>query len=233
MDLPSPPTNRTADRPAFPGRDARLRWSVRVVVALACAAVVALLVYGLIARSPDTAIDDSLARGRAPVAPGFTLAVLDRGALGQRLDAALRPTLADGSVSLRELRGHRIVVNFWASWCAPCRQEAPLLQRSWMTARRDGVLFIGLDMQDLSPDARGFLTRYGTDYLTIRDPGNTAARSYGVTGVPETFFVSARGRVVNHVIGVATPDDLRAGIAATATGRPVRARRDGPQGRTR
>lgn len=202
-------------------------------MALACAALVGLLLYGVIARSPNTTIDDSLSRGRAPLAPDFTLAVLQRGTLGPALTRSLRPALADGKLSLRELRGQRVVLNFWASWCPPCRQEAPLLERTWRAARRQGVLFVGLDMQDITQDARDFMREFRIDYLNIRDPSNPIALRYGVTGLPETYFITPSGRVVSHVIGVSTANDLRAGIAATATGRPVGARRAGAQRPTR
>lgn len=226
---PSPPP----DTPREPGRFRLLGTVVRAIAMLACAALVALLVYGLVARSPDTTVDDSLANHQAPQAPAFTLAVLQRGHLGPKLAPATARALADGRLSLNELRGRRVVLNFWASWCIPCREEAPLLERTWRRARRDGVLFLGLDMQDVTEDARGFLRHFRIDYLNIRDPTNTVAHRYGVTGVPETFFITPTGRIVSHVIGVATAADLRDGIDATATGRPISARRAGAQGATR
>jgi cytochrome c biogenesis protein CcmG/thiol:disulfide interchange protein DsbE len=160
--------------------------------------------------------------------------VLQRGDLGPQLAPRLRGALADGRLSLTELRGVPIVLNFWASWCVPCRQEAPLLQRTWgAQARPRGVLFLGLDMQDLTDDARSFLREFHIDYLNIRDPSNTVARRYGLTGIPETYFISPRGRVVGHVIGVSSPAQLRAGIAAAVTGTPTSRRKGGAQRSTR
>lgn len=199
----------------------------RAVAVLLLAGVVALLIYGVTAQSPNTSIDDSLARGQTPPAPAFTLAILQPGRLGPTLTESIRRALADGRLSTQELRGHRVVLNVWASWCDPCRQEAPLLERTWRAARTQRVLFVGLDMQDLTTDATGFLRQYQIDYLNIRDPGNSVAQRYGSTGLPETFFISPSGRIVGHVIGVSTAADLRAGIAATATGRPLGARQAG------
>lgn len=235
MTVTSSPASATPAEDPSPSheRTTTAGWLWRSVLGLASAALIALLVYGLLARSPNTTIDDSLARNEAPVAPGFTLAVLEPGRLGPKLTPAIAPALADGKISLAELRGRRVVLNVWASWCIPCRQEAPLLQRTWQSARRDGVLFLGLDMQDLTGDARGFLREFRIDYLNIRDPGDSVARRFGVTGIPETFFIAPSGRIVGHVIGVSTADDLKAGIAATEAGRPVRARRAGAQGATR
>ena len=205
--------------------------AARVGLSLASAALVALLFYGLLARSPDTTIDDSLARHRAPMAPDFKLGVLDAGRLGDRLGPSVHSRLADGRVSLQELRGQRVVINFWASWCRPCREEAPLLERTWRVARAEGVLFVGLDMQDLTGDARAFLREFRIDYPSVRDPSDGVARRYGVTGVPETYFIARDARIVGHVIGVSSAADLRSGIAATATGVPVDSRRAGEQGR--
>jgi cytochrome c biogenesis protein CcmG, thiol:disulfide interchange protein DsbE len=217
------------------GRGAGLvRLAIRALGLAAAALLIALLVYGLIAKSPDTTIDDRLAKAHAVPAPSFRLAVLQRGALGPALARKTAPALADGHVALRELRGTPVVLNFWASWCVPCRQEAPLLERTWrQQARPRGVLFLGLDMQDITTDARDFMHEFGIDYLNIRDPSNDVARSYGVTGVPETFFISSTGAIVGHVIGVTSPTQLRDGIAAALDGRPQAARRGGAQGATR
>jgi cytochrome c biogenesis protein CcmG, thiol:disulfide interchange protein DsbE len=137
------------------------------------------------------------------------------------LKAKLAAAGADGSLSTAEIRGSPFVLNFWASWCAPCAQEARLLQEGWKRWGPSGVLFVGLDMQDLRGDARAFLRRRGVDYPTIRDPGKKVARKYGGTGIPETYFVSARGRVVVHCIGVVSERQLETGVAAARTGRAL------------
>jgi cytochrome c biogenesis protein CcmG/thiol:disulfide interchange protein DsbE len=136
-------------------------------------------------------------------------------------------------VSLAELRGTPLVLNFWASWCAPCREEGPLLERAWLRARGRGVLLLGLDMQDVTGDARDFARQLGITYLNVRDRGNDIARSYGVTGLPETFFISAGGRVVGHVVGAASPEQLRDGIEAAVAGRPVGVLSGGERRKTR
>jgi cytochrome c biogenesis protein CcmG, thiol:disulfide interchange protein DsbE len=216
--------------PAPAARTATLRNAARGVVVVVALLFIGLLVYGVVTRAPKTGIDDDLAQSHAVTAPGFELAVLQRGELGPVLAPRLRGALADGRVSLGELRGTPVVLNFWASWCIPCRDEAPLLQRTWRRqARPAGVLFLGLDMQDLTGDARDFMHQFGIDYLNIRDPSNPVARRYEVTGVPETFFITARGQIVGHVVGVTSPEQLRAGIAAARSGRIAGAQRGGDQ----
>lgn len=205
----------------------------RAAAAVCVGLLIALLVYGLMAKAPNTGIDDSLAQSRAIAAPGFELSVLADGTLGRGLSAKLQPALADRRIALEELRGTPVVVNFWASWCVPCRQEAPLLERSWRDARGRGVLFVGLNMQDLTEDAREFMREFGVSYLNVRDPTNRVARRWGVTGLPETFFVTKRGEVVGHVIGVISEAQLRDGIAASESGRPAGARSGGDRRPTR
>jgi cytochrome c biogenesis protein CcmG, thiol:disulfide interchange protein DsbE len=212
-----------------PRRFRALRFLAPALGLLAAAGLVGLLIYGVIARSPDTRIDDSLARNQPIPAPSYRLAVLRRGTLGPRLERRVGPALADGRVSPSELRGTPYVLNIWASWCVPCRDEAPELVREWRRMRPRGVLFVGLDMQDTAEDARRFMDHYGIDYLTIKDPTNDTSHRYGATGVPETFFISARGDIVNHVIGVVTPAQLRGGIDAAVSGRPEAARQGGEQ----
>jgi cytochrome c biogenesis protein CcmG/thiol:disulfide interchange protein DsbE len=113
------------------------------------------------------------------------------------------------------------VLNFWASWCDPCRQEAPVLQHGWGRLRDDGVVFVGLNMQDLSDDARDFLREFDVSYPNVRDRGNEVARRWGVSGLPETFFLSEEGEVVGHVVGALSERELTAGVAAARAGRPA------------
>ena len=194
------------------------------LAALAVGLFVALLAYGIATQSPDTDIDDRLRRGETAPAPSFELSVLERG----QGPAAL----ADGRLALSELRGTPVVLNFWASWCPPCRTEAPVLEQSWRDNRND-VLFLGLNMQDLTGEARDYLADFGNTYPHVRDPSNDVARDWGVTGLPETFFLSSSGDVVGHVIGAASSEQLRDGIAAATRGRVAGARQGGDRRPTR
>lgn len=213
-------------------RRGRIGLALRAVGLAAVALFVALLVYGLLAQAPDTTIDDALARRQTTPAPGFALGVLTGGEPGA-LAGPWRRAAGDGRVDLEELRGTPVVVNFWASWCIPCREEAPLLERGWRGARGQGVLFVGLNMQDVRGDALDFLRRFGQTFPNVRDPTNATSRRWGVTGIPETFFISRRGDVVGHVIGVVTEQQLTGGIAAALAGRPAGAQTGGEQRPTR
>jgi cytochrome c biogenesis protein CcmG/thiol:disulfide interchange protein DsbE len=210
-----------------------LRYAGRVAAVGAVTLFVALLAYGLLSKPADKTIDSSLAEAKAPPAPGFTLDVLQSGSPGPRLERRLEAAAANGELSLEELRGSPVVLNFWASWCPPCREEAPRLERLWRESRDRGVVFLGLDMQDLTGDAREFMREFGISYPNVRDPGDDVARDWGVTGLPETFFVSARGRVVAHVIGAISTEQLKNGIAAAARGRPTGVLQGGDRRSTR
>lgn len=194
---------------------------------LAAAGFVGLLVYGVAAQAPDRTIDDALVRAEAIDAPDFDLAVLQRGRVPGVLAPAFDRAAADGRLALSELRGTPVVLNFWASWCDPCRVEAPILERGWRQAGRQGVLFLGLDMQDTREDAREFLREFSISYPNVREAGRETSREYGATGLPETFFISADGRVVAHVIGALTREQLRDGVAAARSGRPSQPSRGG------
>ena len=200
------------------------RRAVRIAGLVAALAFVALLVYGLTSKAPNSTIDDSLSRGQAITPPGFDLARLSD---GRESGAAWQRAVADGRVSLDELRGTPLVLNFWASWCDPCRAEAKVLERGHKSA--DGVLFLGLDAQDAREDARDFIDQFGLTFPHVRDPGNETQRAWGVTGLPETYFLAADGRVVGHVIGTVDDAQLRDGIAAAKAGRPQSAAEGGEQ----
>jgi cytochrome c biogenesis protein CcmG/thiol:disulfide interchange protein DsbE len=191
------------------------RWIVLALVA----AFLALLTYGLLSKGTDDRIDQALASGRAAAAPSFSLEVLQRGELPPRLAKPVGPPLGDNRLSLAELRGVPVVLNLWASWCTPCGQEAARLEQGWRSLGRRGVLFLGLDIQDVRGDGEGFIRKHGATYPSVREPGRDIANSYGATGIPETYFIDAHGRVVAHVIGVVSDRQLAQGALAAATGR--------------
>ena len=114
--------------------------------------------------------------------------------------------LGDGSLSLAELEGRPVVLNFWASWCPPCRDEAPLLRRAH-EVYGDRVAIVGVDVKDSRTDAAAFAERYGLDYPLVRDDGSIYA-DYGLTGQPETFFIDSEGTIVEHVPGPVLGSDL-------------------------
>src|SRR4051812_26087931 len=116
-------------------RRRRLARLPALLALLAVGALIALLAYGLGQQSPNDSIDGTLAQARAATPPSCELAVLQLGTLEPGLGRRLAPVLRDQRVSLSELRGLPVVLNFWASWCSPCRTEAPLLERGWRTAR--------------------------------------------------------------------------------------------------
>jgi cytochrome c biogenesis protein CcmG/thiol:disulfide interchange protein DsbE len=104
-----------------------------------------------------------------------------------------------------------VVVNFWASWCIPCKEEAALLAAS-ARAHRGRVVFLGIDVQDFKSDARGFLKRFDTPYVSVRDGSGSTYTDYGLTGVPETYWIDARGRIVAHYAGQIDRAQLEDGI---------------------
>ena len=179
---------------------------------------IALLIYGLAAKGTSNEIDSALSEGRAPRAPEFTLEVLEPGTLPPRIDRAVGGALSDGKVSVSELRGTPLVLNLWASWCTPCEEESPTLRGGWQRFGPRGIAFLGLNIQDLRGDARAFSDKFSLTYPSVRDARRGVADDYGATGIPETFFVDARGRVVGHVIGVVSASQLAAGVRAAVSG---------------
>lgn len=108
---------------------------------------------------------------------------------------------APGDVSLSSLRGKAVVLNFWASWCVPCKEEAPLLESAWQRWRSRGVVVLGVDSRDFTGDARRFMRKHGVTYPVVRDGSGSHADSYGVDGYPETFFLDRDGRLTEHLVG--------------------------------
>ena len=149
------------------------------LVLLGTVGVLTLLAYGLVANRPNRALDQAIARGQRALAPGVTLPSLDSGAAS----------------SLRELRGHVVVVNIWASWCAPCLNESPVLEHWYGRIRRLGGTVVGIDTFDARSDAISFIDKLHLSYPMWRDPEGHAKTSFGVTGFPESFVIDRVGRV--------------------------------------
>lgn len=104
-------------------------------------------------------------------------------------------------VRLSDLRGKGVVLNFWASWCDPCRAEAALLENAWRREEANGIVFIGLDYLDQEHSALAYLKEFDITYPNGPDLQSAAARRYGIQGVPETFFIDGEGRITSMVIG--------------------------------
>jgi len=171
-----------------------LKLSAQALSVALVAGLLALLVWKVAHQGGGVA--SKLRRGHPVPAPGFSLS-----RLGQ-----------DGKVTLGSYEGRPVVLNFFASWCVPCAKEARTLQAAYQRWRPEGVVVVGVDWQDFSGDAKRFVRKHGITYPVGRTSSGSVVNSYGVTGVPETFFVDRRGRVVAHVPGPVTNDDLSAGI---------------------
>jgi cytochrome c biogenesis protein CcmG/thiol:disulfide interchange protein DsbE len=187
----------------------------RITSVLLVAGLVVLLVWATLAAGRGRSLVSSVAAGEKPAAPRFDLEAIwpVDGRWPDRLVAAL----GDEKLSLEELRGRPVVLNFWASWCIPCRDEAPILAAS-ARAHAGEVRFVGVDVQDLRGDALAFLREFAVPYVSVRDRGDETYRAYGLTGVPETYFIDADGSLVAHLPGPVSAETLERGIAAVTGG---------------
>jgi cytochrome c biogenesis protein CcmG/thiol:disulfide interchange protein DsbE len=171
----------------------RVKIGLQAAAVLVVGLLVALLAWQVVRTDKGRALASKVASGQKPQAPVFNL---------DRLDG-------DGKVSLASLRGKVVVLNFWASWCLPCKDEAPELEAAWKRWREEGVLVVGIDIDDLNTDARRFVERYDLSYLTLHDKDKWTWGRYGLRGLPETWFVDRRGRLVGeHVEGPVTAEEL-------------------------
>ncbi len=103
------------------------------------------------------------------------------------------------SYSLADLQGKAVVINFWASWCVPCRDEAPGLQQTWDTYRDRGLVVIGVDYVDTDADAKKFIEQFGETYPNGPDLGTRISQAYHITGVPETYFIGRDGKLLQGI----------------------------------
>ncbi len=114
-----------------------------------------------------------------------------------------------GSVTLAELRGKVVLVDFWASWCAPCRHEAPVLERTYQEYAGRGVEFVGVNIWDSSTSAADYLEEFGIGYPNGTDANGQIAVDYGVKGIPEKFFIDKEGLIQQKFVGPIRADKLQ------------------------
>jgi cytochrome c biogenesis protein CcmG/thiol:disulfide interchange protein DsbE len=178
--------------------------------------LLALLIWRVATEGRGGRLVREIRADKKPPAPKFNLPVL--WPHRETWPASLAPALADNRISPSELKGRPVVLNFFASWCIPCRHEAPLLAAS-ARAHAGRIVFLGIDVQDVSSDARGFLRRYRVNYVAVHDGAGSTYDGYGLTGVPETYWVDARGRIVAHYPGQISRRRLEQGIRQAARSR--------------
>lgn len=153
-------------------------WSTtgRLVVVFLVVGLIALLAWGLV-QAEKTPLEEGMA-------PDFTL------------------TSFDGrTYTLSELRGNVVIINFWASWCPPCREEAAYLERTWRKYKDKGVIFIGVDYADAEKPALAYIDEFDITYFNGPDLGTRISQRYNIKGVPETYYVAKDGTLRGNHIG--------------------------------
>jgi cytochrome c biogenesis protein CcmG/thiol:disulfide interchange protein DsbE len=165
-------------------------------------AVTLLLLAFVAAAAPHATVIGPSARLDRP-APPFTL-----------------DTFGGRPLALSDLRGRPVVLNFWASWCGACQEEAPVLARAWAEYRQRGVAFVGVAIHEVSPlkgdvdhNPKAYAKRWNLTYQNGRDRGGRIAEAYRVSGVPETYFIDAAGRIVLKYSGPLTEPALHRHLA--------------------
>ena len=173
-----------------------------VLVMVGVAGLIGLLVYGVASEKPDRSIDNAVARGEREPAPDLEL-----------------PPLGGGEErSLEDWRGQVVVLNYWASWCEPCREESPLLER-WhrRIVKRNGTV-LGVNVLDVTSDAEDFIDEYGLTYPQLRDNDGSTQEEFGVGYYPETFVIDRSGRIVATRRGPVDEEFLRATVLPLLAG---------------
>ena len=190
-----------ADTPPGPDGKRRMPFGRRSLVIIAVAvpvlAILAILAWASVTSGP----------ARGGLAVNDNIVELDAG--GETAPDFSMTLIGDGEISSQELRGSVVMVDFWASWCPPCREEAPVLAQVYAEYHERGVEFVGVNLWDNAGDAEVFLLDQGHNYPNGVDEGGRIAISYGVRGIPEKFFLDREGRIVRKFSGPMSADRLR------------------------
>ncbi len=177
----------------------RVKLILQAAAVLVVVLLVVLLGWKVTEQAEGRGLDDALERGERPHPPALVFDSLD----------------GEEQIRLSDYRGRAVVLNFWASWCEPCKDEAPLLEEAWQSYRDEGLVVLGIDAQDFRTDARRFADRYGMTYPIAFDGHGSSLGRFGVTGFPETWFLGRDGRLVGeHIVGPVERDQLEENVRA-------------------
>ena len=181
---------------AVPSGTVKRPSAIVVLVVAGVAALIGLLTYGVASQEPDTSIDDAVQRGEREPAPELELPPLEGGP----------------EKSLADWRGQVVVLNYWASWCEPCREESPLLERWHKKISKRNATVLGVDILDVTSDAQAFIDKYGLTYPQLRDKDGSTQDDFGLTGFPETFVIDRQGRIAEHARGPVNDEFMRENV---------------------
>ena len=181
------------------------RWKLFsiAIFGLLVLALFATLAYGLANRSPVTGRSGETRIGKP--APEFAMRLLNAGSTSPSEGNEFR---------LSDHRGVPVVINFWASWCPPCRQESPSFERLWRRYKDTGIQFVGVDIQDEVADAEAYVREFGLTFPNGVDPDGAITVEYGVIGLPVTFFIGSSGIVEGRWVGAISEDKLEEWVKA-------------------
>lgn len=194
-DLPDWLAEVAGEKPVAESQQVAQRFSTfNVIAGLIIVALLGVIGYALYQRSQS--------QPTAGPAPDFTVTMYDFDQIA----------MSGEHVSLKDLRGKAVVINFWASFCIPCQKEAPMLERVWNDYRDRGVIFLGINTEDPLKNALDYLVEYQITYPNAPDQGGRMEGAYRITGIPETFVINTRGEIVRHFLSEPNERDLRAAI---------------------
>jgi cytochrome c biogenesis protein CcmG/thiol:disulfide interchange protein DsbE len=185
------------ETPVAPVPDQRRRLPAWAIAAGAVVILIAALLALLLVKPPQKSLCDE-------PAPAWTLTLFNE----------YRGDLNQNALSLEELRGKGVVLNFWASWCKPCEEEAALLEEAYQRFKDQGIVFVGVDYLDQEPAAKRYLEKFAVSYRNGPDLASRISKRYTIRGVPETFFIDPEGNLVGcRKVGPLSTAELEERIA--------------------